>query len=56
MYAAAVPVAFSYLLLWNPPQGWSHEALFVYLVVVAIIIRSFITMYEIPSSALAPPS
>lgn len=53
MYAAAIPVALSYLLLWNPPQGWSHEALFVYLIVVAIIIRSFITMYEIPSSALA---
>jgi len=53
MYAAALPVALSYLLLWNPPQGWSHEALFVYLIVVAIIIRSFITMYEIPSSALA---
>jgi Na+/melibiose symporter-like transporter len=53
MYAAALPVALSYLLLWNPPQGWSHEALFVYLIVVAVIIRSFITMYEIPSSALA---
>jgi len=53
MYAAALPVALSYLLLWNPPQGWSHDALFVYLIVVAVIIRSFITMYEIPSSALA---
>ncbi|KRB52341.1 MAG: MFS transporter [Pseudomonadota bacterium] len=54
MYAAAIPVAVSYLLLWNPPLNWSHEALFVYLIVVAIIIRSFITMYEIPSAALAP--
>ncbi len=53
MYAAAVPVAVSYLLLWNPPN-WSHEALFFYLIVVAVIIRSFITMYEIPSAALAP--
>ena len=53
MYAAALPVALSYLLLWNPPQGWSHDALFVYLIVVAVIIRSFITMYEIPSAALA---
>ncbi|RYG05200.1 MAG: sugar transporter [Caulobacteraceae bacterium] len=54
MYAAALPVAASYLLLWNPPQDWSHGALFVYLIVVAVIIRSFITMYEIPSAALAP--
>lgn len=53
MYASALPVALSYLLLWNPPMHWSHEALFFYLIGVAIIIRSFITMYEIPSAALA---
>ena len=53
MYAAAIPVAVSYLLLWNPPN-WSHDALFFYLIGVAVVIRSFITMYEIPSAALAP--
>jgi GPH family glycoside/pentoside/hexuronide:cation symporter len=53
MYASALPVAVSYLLLWNPPR-WSHGALFVYLIVVAIVVRIFITLYEIPSSALAP--
>lgn len=53
MYAAAVPVALSYILLWSPPD-WPPGALFAYLVGVAILIRSFITMYEIPSSALAP--
>jgi glycoside/pentoside/hexuronide:cation symporter, GPH family len=53
MYAAAVPVALSYILLWHPPEG-SQTLQFAYLVVVAIVIRSFITMYEIPSSALAP--
>ena len=52
MYAAALPVAASYLLLWNPP-AWSHEALFFYLIGVAILIRSFITLYEIPSAALS---
>ncbi len=51
MYASALPVALSYLLLWNPPH-WSQGALFVYLVVVAIVVRTFITFYEIPSSAL----
>ena len=53
MYAAALPVAISYLLLWNPPH-WSQGALFIYLLVVAIIVRTFISFYEIPSSALVP--
>ena len=53
MYASALPVAISYLLLWNPPH-WSTGALFVYLVIVAIVMRTFITFYEIPSSALVP--
>ncbi|HEY8615623.1 MFS transporter [Phenylobacterium sp.] len=53
MYAAALPVAVSYLLIWNPPAGWGHDALFLYLIVTAILIRSFITCYEIPSQALA---
>lgn len=54
MYAAAIPVALSYILLWHPPYGAPPQLQFAYLVVVAIVIRSFITMYEIPSSALAP--
>ncbi|HSZ52546.1 MAG TPA: MFS transporter [Caulobacteraceae bacterium] len=53
MYTAAAPVALSYLALWNPPHGWSTPALFFYLVVVAIVIRTFITFYEVPSSALS---
>lgn len=52
MYAAAIPAALAYLLLWNPPQGLSHEALFVYLLATAIVVRTFITAFEIPSSAL----
>ena len=51
MYAAALPVAVSYLLLWNPPHA-SHAVLFVYILVTAVIVRTFITFYEIPSSAL----
>jgi Na+/melibiose symporter-like transporter len=52
MYAAALPVAVSFLALWNPPH-WSQEALFFYLIGVAIVIRTFITFYEVPSSALS---
>lgn len=52
MYAAAVPVALSYLALWAPPAGLSEAALLAYLVLVATLVRTFITFYEIPSSAL----
>lgn len=54
MYAAAVPVAVSYYFLWTPPEGWSDQALFWYIVVLAVTIRTFITVYETPSAALAP--
>jgi Na+/melibiose symporter-like transporter len=53
MYAAALPVALSYFLLWNPPN-WGQTGLFVYLTVLAVLIRTFITFYETPSSALIP--
>ncbi len=54
MYAAAIPVAAAYFMLWNPPEGWSNAALFGYLLALAVLIRTFITFYETPSSALAP--
>jgi Na+/melibiose symporter-like transporter len=51
MYAAAIPVAIGYYLLWNPP-ALSNAQLFYYLFGVIVIVRTFITMYEIPSSSL----
>lgn len=54
LYASAIPVAVSYYFLWNPPQGLSPEGLFAYLVGIAIVVRVFITFYEIPSSSLVP--
>ena len=53
MYFSAVPVAVSYYFLWTPPH-WSQGGIFVYLVVMAILVRTFITMYEIPSAAMIP--
>ncbi len=53
MYASAIPVAASYYLLWNPPD-WSQGELFVYLLGLAVLIRTFITFYETPSAALLP--
>jgi Na+/melibiose symporter-like transporter len=54
MYATAIPVSLSYVMLWDPPAGLSAGALFWYLIVVATVVRFLITLYEIPSSALAP--
>jgi Na+/melibiose symporter-like transporter len=53
MYAAALPVTVSYYLLWNPPE-LSQTGLFWYLLVTAVCIRTFVTLYETPSSALTP--
>ena len=54
LYASAIPVAATYYLLWTPPMGWSNEALFWYLLSLAVLIRTFITFNETPSSALTP--
>ncbi len=52
MYAAALPVAASYLLLWNPPEGLGTGALFAWLLCSSILVRTLITVYETPSTAL----
>lgn len=52
MYFAAVPVALSYYFVWNPPSSLQGNELFWYLVVICILVRTLITLYEVPSSAL----
>jgi len=51
MYISAIPVGLSFFFLWYPP-ALSQDGMFIYLVVMAIIVRTFITMFEIPNSAL----
>jgi len=51
MYAAGVPVALAYYFLWSPP-AWDETGLFLYFVCLAVLIRTLITFYEIPSTAL----
>ena len=51
MYASAVPVTVAYFFLWHPP-ALGPRALFVYLVVLAILVRTTITLFEIPNSSL----
>ena len=52
MYAAAIPASVAYYFVWNPPAGLQGDALFPYIVTLAILVRTLITIYEIPSSSL----
>ncbi len=55
MYAAIIPVVLSYYLLWDPlidPETVSHEVLFLYMLILSVLVRTFITVYEVPNSAL----
>jgi glycoside/pentoside/hexuronide:cation symporter, GPH family len=54
MYAAALPAAASYWLLWNPPAGLSQGELFAFFLVVSVFVRVAIAVYEIPSASLVP--
>jgi GPH family glycoside/pentoside/hexuronide:cation symporter len=51
MYVAGLPAAVAYYFLWAPPDLEPRE-LFVYFVSLAIIIRTSLTFYEIPSTSL----
>lgn len=54
MYAAAVPVALLFFLIWNPPAGMSEQMTAVYLLGCLLLIRLFDTFFELPALALAP--
>ncbi len=54
MYASAIPVAVCFFLLWVPPKGWDHSALFWYLLTFAILTRAALTFFETPNAALGP--
>ncbi len=54
MYAAAIPCALAFYLLWHPPTGWAPQNLFLYMVGVLVVVRFFNAMYEIPSTSLGP--
>ncbi|WP_417479044.1 MFS transporter [Maricaulis maris] len=54
MYMSAIPAAASFFFLWHPPEALDGWGLFAYLAVLSSAVRTCITFYEIPSSALAP--
>ncbi|MEL6829767.1 MAG: MFS transporter, partial [Pseudomonadota bacterium] len=54
MYASAVPIAGSFYFLWSPPQDASQMTLFWYVLILAVVIRTAVTFYRTPSTALIP--
>ncbi len=52
MYLSMLPIGVSYYYLWNPPAGLSPDRLFVHLILLAILVRLFITFFEIPNTSL----
>jgi glycoside/pentoside/hexuronide:cation symporter, GPH family len=53
LYASALPIGLSWLLLWHPPQG-SQSAILGWLLVTAIFTRAAIATNEVPSLAMNP--
>lgn len=53
LYAAVIPIAVAWIALWHPP-GMSEMQMFVYLFVVAMLVRMTFSAYEVPSLALLP--
>lgn len=54
MYASALPVAGAVWALLNPPQGWSPQNLFLYMMACLLVARIALAMFEIPNSSLLP--
>jgi len=54
MYAAILPSGIAFFLVWSPPVGMGHDFLFFYLLITLMLVRLFVSLYEIPSTSLAP--
>ena len=52
MYAAALPMATCFFLLFNPPAGLSTWGLFTWLTVFAVLVRTSMTLYSTPSNSM----
>lgn len=54
MYLSIIPICLSYAVMWNPPTLVLDDqmSLFFYLLACAVMIRVFLTFFEVPSTAL----
>ncbi|WP_423602206.1 MFS transporter [Sphingomonas sp. MS122] len=53
MYGSAIPIAVGWLLLWNPPE-LPNAAMLGWVFATAVIVRTAVSAYEVPSVALTP--
>jgi len=53
MYGSAIPIALGWLLLWNPPE-LPHAAMLGWVFATAVVVRTAVSAYEVPSVALTP--
>lgn len=51
MVASIIPLVICFLLLFNPPAGWTGIALFLWLAGVAVALRTSLTIFVIPHMA-----
>ncbi|MDE2487342.1 MAG: MFS transporter [Alphaproteobacteria bacterium] len=54
MYASAIPIVLTVVALWNPPAGLDSSGKFLWLLSFVVLSRLFLSLYEMPSAALAP--
>jgi Na+/melibiose symporter-like transporter len=52
MLAAALPLAFAFYFLFNPPDGLTELGYFLWLTTFAVLVRGALTFYYIPHLAL----
>jgi len=54
MYVSAPLVAITCIVFWNSPTHWSPQESGVFLIAMLILLKISVSLYEVPSSALAP--
>lgn len=53
LYLSAIPLGILWMLLWHPPE-LSDTMLIIWLFCTAVLVRTFVSMCEVPSIALVP--
>jgi GPH family glycoside/pentoside/hexuronide:cation symporter len=52
IFVGGIATSLVFLLLFNPPSGLGEMQLFIWLVGVSLVLRTFVTIYYIPYSAM----
>lgn len=53
MYAAILPMAASWIMLWHPPK-LAGDVLYAYLLLCAFLMRAAVSCYEVPALSVVP--